>query len=94
MAVLIGSGAGQGLPKPALNPIDPFTLGHLSGQSSDAVWLRHLRTKKLQDKLPVLPVVGNLNEGMPPLLFVSRPLTCDGSFELPLLVASTVFFSG
>ena len=57
MAVLIGSGAGQGLRKPALNPIDPVTFGHLSGQSIDAVWLRHLRTKKLQDKLPVLPVV-------------------------------------
>jgi hypothetical protein len=65
MAVLIGSGAGQGLPKPVLNPIDPVTPGHLSGQSSDAVWLLHLRTQKRQHTLPVLPVVGDLNEGMP-----------------------------
>ena len=94
MAVLGGSGAGQGLPKPALNPIDPVTLGHLSGQSSNAVWLLQLRKKKLQDKLSVLPVAGDLNEGIPPLLFVSRTLTRHGSFKLPLLVASTVFFSG
>lgn len=93
MAVLGGSGAGQGLPKPALNPIDPVTLGHFSGQSSNAVWLLQLRKKKLQDKLSVLPVAGDLNEGIPPLLFVSRTLTRHGSFKLPLLVASTVFFS-